>query len=72
MPLNDIHRELYRLERMRWSMPDHVSDQLEREQPSGLRVRLGRAIIAGGRAVAGNALAERPVARHNRPVSAHR
>jgi hypothetical protein len=71
MPLTEIHLELYRLERARWSRAGFSAGSDGTPEANGLRLRLGRVLIASGRALAGNLPAERQVA-HSRPVSATR
>jgi hypothetical protein len=71
MPLNDIHYELYKLERARWQFAGFSAGNDEAPKATGLRMRLGRVLIASGRALAGTAPAERPMV-HNRPASATR
>jgi hypothetical protein len=75
MPLNDVHLELYRLERQRWSLP--ISDALvavEGKRPAvgGLRYRLGQALISSGLALTGPAASGRRTSSATRPVSVHR
>jgi hypothetical protein len=74
MPLNDIHLELYRLERQRWTLPktDSCASPATERRAGGLRSRLGQALIATGTAIAGPSARQRRVSSPTRPVSAHR
>ncbi len=69
MPVNDIHLDLYRIERQRWSPPSEAQLALP---AVGLRYRVGQALIAGGRALSGPAPVEPRTSNHIRPASAHR
>jgi hypothetical protein len=73
MPVNDIHLDLYRIERQGWSPPSEAQlAQLALPARGGLRYRVGQALIAGGRALSGPAPVEPRTSNHIRPVSAHR
>jgi hypothetical protein len=73
MPLRDIHFELMKSSYLgAGSAAFSATVPVQRnEQRASLRLRLGRALIASGRALAG-ATAEHSIGQRTRPVSAQR
>jgi hypothetical protein len=72
MPVHNINLELYRLERSRWSASAAALQAVERPIKVGLRVRLGHALITGGRLIAGPATVDTRINGHAQPASARR